>query len=253
MELTDPQWDAISPFFNLERKRKLNLRQVMNALLYVVRTGCQWRNLPPQWPNWQAVYYYFDKWKNNGLFEKINRIVNQLDRKQEGREEYPSIFSIDSQSVKLSPRIFEDRGIDANKKVNGRKRQLLVDSGGRLWAAHAHAGNIGDGPAALLLIPHILYYSDRLEKIYGDQAYNGVFAEKVNEFGFDFEKASRPESAKGFVPVAKRWVVERSISWTNYFRRLVKDYEYTTSSSVAWLYLANTQLMLQRIGTSNQT
>ena len=124
MELTDPQWDAISPFFNLERKRKLNLRQVMNALLYVVRTGCQWRNLPPQWPNWQAVYYYFDKWKNNGLFEKINRIVNQLDRKQEGREEYPSIFSIDSQSVKLSPRIFEDRGIDANKKVNGRKRQL---------------------------------------------------------------------------------------------------------------------------------
>ena len=81
----------------------------------------------------------------------------------------------------------------------------------------------------------------------------GGFAEKVNEFGFDFEKASRPESAKGFVPVAKRWVVERSISWTNYFRRLVKDYEYTTSSSVAWLYLANTQLMLQRIGTSNQT
>lgn len=189
----------------LKRKRKLDLRVVMDALLYIARTGCQWRNLPSDCPHWQALYWYFDKWKANGLFEKVNRALNQLDRKQHGREEYPSVFCIDSQSVKLSPMIFEHRGIDAHKKVNGRKRQLLVDSEGRLWAAHVHAADIGDGSAALALIPDIVYQSDRLEKIYGDQAYNGVFAKKVRELGFDFEKASRPESSKGFVPIAKRW------------------------------------------------
>jgi transposase len=118
----------------------------MNALLFIVRTGCQWRNLPSKWPNWQAVYYYFDKWKTNGLLEKINKALNKLNRKLQGRDEWPSILCIDSQSVKLSPMIYENRGVDANKKVNGRKRQLLVDSSGRLWAAHVHAVNVGDGP-----------------------------------------------------------------------------------------------------------
>jgi hypothetical protein len=109
--------------------------------------------------------------------------------------------------------IFENRGTDANKKINGQKRQLLpgrraVDSGGRLWFAHTHAANLGDGPAGLFLAADILCFDERLKKIYGDQAYNGVFANKIKEFGIDFEKASRPESVKGFVPVAKRWVVE---------------------------------------------
>jgi len=103
LELTDPQWNAISIFFNLKRRRRLDLREVMNALLFIVRTGCQWRNLPSQWPHWQAVYYYFDKWKTNGLLEKINQALNKMDRKINGREEYPSILCIDSQSVKLSP------------------------------------------------------------------------------------------------------------------------------------------------------
>ena len=124
MELTDPQWDAISPFFNLERKRKLNLRQVMNALLYVVRTGCQWRNLPPQWPNWQAVYYYFDKWKNNGLFEKINRIVNQLDRKQEGREEYPS-FLLTVKALSSRREFLKIEELMQTKKLMGAKDSCL--------------------------------------------------------------------------------------------------------------------------------
>jgi transposase len=252
-ELSDPQWNAISPFFDLKRRRKLDLRQVVNALLYINRTGVQWRNLPPHWPHWQAVYYYFDQWKMNGVLEKVNLALNQLDRRQQGREPWPSIFCIDSQSVKLSPMIFEHRGTDAHKKVNGRKRQFLVDSAGRLWAAHVHPAQQGDGPAGLAMVPSILFLSERLEKVYGDQAYNGVFAKELISWGFTFEKASRAESAKGFVPVAKRWVVERSISWTNFFRRLVKDYEYTVSSSVAWLYLANIQVMLQRIPSAYQT
>ena len=247
-KLTDSQWDAISPFLNLKRKRKHDLRQIINIILWLLRTGGQWRNLPQEWPNWQAVYYYFDQWKQDGTFERINTALNQLDRQRVGKEAYPSVLCIDSQSVKLSPMIWEYRGIDANKLVNGRKRQLVVDTQGRLWVANVHAANQADGPAAISLIGDILWrVGERLEKVYGDQSYNGVFAKALSDCSIDFEKASRPESAQGFVPVAKRWVVERSISWTNFFRRIVKDYEYTLLSSVSWLYLANIQLMLQRI------
>ncbi|OJV21912.1 MAG: IS5 family transposase [Dyadobacter sp. 50-39] len=244
--LTDPQWTAISGFLDLKRKRKHDLRTIMDALLYIVRTGCQWRNLPSCFPKWQSVYWYFDRWKKNNMLAEINVFLNQLDRKANEKDENPSVFCIDSQSVKLSPMIFEKRGLDANKKVNGRKRQLLVDTDGRIWFAHVHAANEPDGSAALGFSADILCQNERLEKIYGDQAYNGVFARKMKEFNIKFEKASRPESAKGFVPVAKRWVIERSIAWTNFFRRIVKDYEYTVSSSVAWIILANIQLMLQR-------
>ena len=251
--LTDYQWAAISPFFNLQRKRKAELRQVMNAILWLLRTGCQWRNLPDEWPNWQAVYYYFQQWKTNGTFERINITLNQLDRQREGRDPNPSALCIDSQSrsadaVKLAPFICEFRGIDANKRVNGRKRQFVVDTQRRLWAADVHAANKGEGPAAVEVIGAILWGAgERLEKIYGDQAYNGVFRKALANWSIDFEKASRSESEKGFVPVAKRWVVERSVGWTNFFRRLVKDYEYTLSSAINWLYLANIQIMLQRI------
>jgi len=246
--LTDSQWDAISPFFNLKRKRKHDLRQIIDSILWLLRTGCQWRNLPAEWPHWQAVYYYFQQWKTNGTFERINIKLNQLDRQREGRDPNPSALCIDSQSVKLAPFICEFRGIDANKRVNGRKRQLVVDTQGRLWAADVHAANEGDGPGALWLIRDILWSAgERLEKVYGDQAYNGVFRKGLDKWSIDFEKASRAESQRGFVPIAKRWVVERSIAWTNFFRRLVKDYEYTLSSSVNWLYLANIQIMLQRI------
>lgn len=246
--LTDPQWAAISAFFNLTRKRKVDLRQTVDAILWLLRTGTQWRNLPPKWPHWQAVYYYFDQWKSTGTFERMNLALNQLDRQREGREANPSVLCIDSQSVKLAPFICEYRGMDANKRVNGRKRQLVVDTQGRLWAADVHAANIGDGPGAMEVIGDILWgASERLEKVYGDQAYNGVFKEALAAWSIEFEKASRAESTKGFVPVAKRWVVERSIAWTNFFRRLVKDYEYTLSSAKNWLYLANIQIMIQRI------
>jgi transposase len=249
--LTDPQWAAISHFFNLKRKRKHDLRQMLNIILWLLRTGCQWRNLPEEWPNWQAVYYYFEQWSQDGTFERINLALNQLDRKQVGKEAFPSVLCIDTQSVKLNPMIFEHRGTDANKRINGRKRQLVVDTQGRLWVAAVHPANQADGPAAVSLIGELLWRAgERLEKVYGDQSYNGIFAKALAEWSIDFEKASRPESVQGFVPVAKRWVVERSIAWTNYFRRITKDYEYTLVSSVSWLYLANIQIMLQRIQTS---
>ena len=246
--LTDPQWAAISPFFDLKRKRKHDLRQIINIILWLLRTGCQWRNLPDCWPAWQAVYYYFDIWKQDGTVERINAALNELDRKRVGKMPTPSLVCIDSQSVKLHPMICENRGLDPNKRINGRKRHLVVDSQGRLLVAHVHAAHEADGPAGCRLVSGVLWrVGERLEKVMGDQAYNGVFADELAHWSIDFEKASRPQSAQGFVPVAKRWVVERTIAWTNFFRRIVKDYEYTASSSVSWLYLANIQIMLQRI------
>lgn len=236
----------------------MDLRNVVDGLFYILRTGCQWRNLPQCYPHWQAIFWrsaarYYSKWKKGDVLSEINTALNKLDRKNNGRDENPSIFSIDSQSVKLAPMISEDRGIDANKKVNGRKRQLLVDSGGRLWFARAHAANLPDGAAALAFMPEIICQDERLVKIYGDQAYAGVFAKEIEKYDIKLEKAAKPESTKGFVPIAKRWVVERTIAWSNFFRRIVKDYEYTTSSSVGWLYLANIQIILQRIHPICQT
>lgn len=250
--LSDYQWAAISPFFNLQRKRTHDLRQVMDAILWLLRTGTQWRNLPDKWPHWQAVYYYFDRWKTNGTFEQMNIRLNQVDRKNQGRDPNPSALCVDSQSVKLAPFSCEFRGLDPHKCVNGRKRQLVVDTQGRLWAADVQAANTHDGPGGIAVIRALLWGAgERLEKVYGDQAYNGVFRKALADWSIDFEKAARAESERGFVPVAKRWVVERSIAWTNFFRRLVKDYEYTLSSSINWLYLANIQIMLQRISSQS--
>ena len=192
-ELTDSQWAAISPFFNLKRKRRHDLRTVMNALLYMVRAGCQWRNLPQNFPPWRAVNYYFEQWKVDGRLGFINDRLNQVDRLLEDRAAFPSLMCIDSQSVKLSPMIFEDRGIDANKKVNGRKRQLLVDTGGRIWRVYVHAAHQHDGPSGSLLFEDSSSFDHRLEKILGDDAYRGVFAQKVAEKGFVFEKAEQPK------------------------------------------------------------
>ena len=251
--LTDSQWAAISPFFPLQRKRKHDLRRIVNTILWLLRTGCQWRNLPYEDLPWQSVYYYFQRWKADGTFELVNMALNKVDRLQAHREVFPSVVCVDSQSVKLAPMIWEERGLDVHKRVNGRKRQLLVDTQGRLWVASVHGAHQPDGRGAIPLITSLLWRTgERLEKVYGDQAYNGVFAGALSDWSIDFEKASRPESAQGFIPVAKRWVVERTIAWTNFFRRLVKDYEYTVSSSVSWLYLANIQIMLQRLQLRNQ-
>ncbi|WP_228724272.1 transposase [Spirosoma sp. KUDC1026] len=121
--LTDAQWDAISPFFALQRKRKHDLRRIVNIILWLLRTGGQWRNLPFDDLPWQSVYYYFDRWKHNGIFEQINAALNQLYRQRVGKESLPSVVCIDShraagRSVKLAPMIWEERGLDAHKRVN---------------------------------------------------------------------------------------------------------------------------------------
>ena len=251
-ELTDSQWGEISEFFDIKRKRKHSLRVVVNALLYMVRTGCQWRNLPTTYPHWRAVNYYFEKWKRDGTIQKINDALNQRDRLESGKEGLPSLMCIDSQSVKLHPMIFEDRGIDANKKVNGRKRQLLVDSDGRIWQVLVHAANLHDGVASCSIFEHVKHISKRIQKIVGDAAYEKTFAEKVAENGYEFECGAKPETTQGFVPITHRWVVERTIAWTNFFRRIVKDYEYSVKSSETWVLLANISIICNRLKPNSE-
>ena len=255
-KLTDSQWTAISDIFT-KRKRTLCLKEVVNALLYMVRVGCQWRNLPKEYPKWTAVNYYFECWKVDGTFEKINLRLNQLDRQKELRASTPSLLCVDSQSIKLSPMIEKDRGTDGNKFVNGRKREYLVDTGGRLWVAVVHAANIADGKGALPLLDKLDFITERLEKFLGDTSYNKIFADAVEKAGYLFEKSARfteidktmeqPKKGKKFVVESKRWVIERSFAWTNFYRRITKDYERTVESSVSWLLLANSTIMLQRI------
>ena len=194
--------------FRLERKHKINLRDLFNAILWIARTGVQWRNLDDRFPDWQAVYYYFDKWKKKGIFEKVNIVLNILERIQSGRQPSPSLGVVDSQSVKLAPMIFEHRGTDGHKKVNGRKRQVLVDVPGRIWKAHVHAANMHDSPNGVPLLENIRPTMPLLKKILGDNSYRKTFGNAAEKLGLKFEVPVREKGQKGFVVEAKRWVVE---------------------------------------------
>jgi transposase len=246
-ELTDSQWQFIQDFLPVQASKKHDLRVIMNAILWIVRTGTQWRNLDSKYPKWQSVYYHFYRWSRNGTFENINHALNKLARLQAGRAALPSLMCVDSQSVKLSPFIAEHRGTDANKKVNGRKRQAAVDTLGLLWAVKVHAAHQADSRLGCQIWTKLMPVSERLEKVLIDSSYQGCFTQIADSMGLATEIAARPETAQGFVPVKQRWVVERSFAWTNFFRRIVKDYEYTKESSEAMLLLANTTIVLNKL------
>ena len=246
--LTDNRWNIIKQFLNWQRKRKLNLRLVFDAILYVTRSGIQWRNLSKKdYPDWQAIYYYFDKWKKDGTLEKINLALNRLEREQKGRKPTPSLALVDSQSIKLMPMIYEHRGTDGHKKVNGRKRHILVDTQGRIYSTFVHAANLHDSPQGVNLLENLFLYNDRLEAILGDKTYRGTFAQAVRDAGLKFSTPQRLAGTRGFVVEAKRWVVERSFAWLNFYRRLVVDYEHTPQSASAFIILANISMVISKI------
>jgi transposase len=247
-ELSDSQWEFIKQYLPVQRKRKYDLREVTNSILKVLRTGVQWRNLDQKYPPWQIIYYYFRTWKKNGILLSINTNLNKKERVSQGKSSTPSLICIDSQSIKVAPFIKEEKGVDGNKRINGRKRHILVDTLGLTWAVIVHAANIHDGTRSHLLVEHVLGYLPRLKKILVDDAYKKNFIPWVedNIMGLEVEVSSKPPSAQGFVPVKWRWVNERSFGWYNFFRRLSKDYEKTVQSSEAWLLWANIQILLNR-------
>ena len=246
-ELTDSQWEVMKEVFNHQRKRKHNLREVVNALLFILRTGIQWRNLPRNYPKWTIIYYYFRHWQKDGTIEVLNLYLFELERQAWGKDSTPSQISIDSQSVKSVPMVKQARGLDPFKKVNGRKRHIVVDTLGLVFDANIAAANSADAVegAEIMKRNHGLW--NRLIKVLVDGAYQGQFLQWVREnTEAVVEVASRPPTQQGFVPIRWRWVVERTFAWFNFYRRLSKDYEKTTESSKAWLLLANCSVIINR-------
>ncbi|NME70696.1 IS5 family transposase [Flammeovirga aprica JL-4] len=246
--MTDLQWKVIEVFLENNKPRKLCLRMVMNAILNITRTGSQWRNLDSRFPNWQSVYYYFSKWKKDGTLKLIMCELSILDRGLSHRELEPSLIAVDSQSIKLAPMLNVARGVDGNKKINGRKRHIAVDCGGRLFAVYVGPANEHDGHAGLELLSQVESVSSRLEVIRADKAYGGTFKKSAKYFDWKVDTTQSPPSKdRGFVPENHRWQVERSFAWLNGYRRLSKDYERDPASSEAFISLAFINMMLARI------
>lgn len=247
-ELSDSQWEVLKEILPHQRKRKHNLRSVVNAILWLHRVGGQWRNLPGNFPPWKTVYYYFYRWSRHGIWQKLNEWLVGLERTYQNKEVQASLVCVDSQSVKAGPFVSQEKGIDGNKKVNGRKRHILVDTLGLILGVVVSAANKADGQMGICLLRECKSQFVRLRKILVDGVYAGTFAEiAASEFGLEVEISSRPPTSRGFVPIKKRWVNERTFGWFNFYRRLDKDHEKSTKSSESMILLLNTQVILGRM------
>lgn len=249
-ELTDSQWEVIKDFLPIQRKRKYNLRTITNAIFWILRTGSQWRNMESKFPKWQIVYYYFRRWTLDGTIETMNSELIHLARREVGKQADASLQIIDSQSVKIVPFVSEEVGIDGHKKINGRKRHLLVDTLGLIHGVLVHSANQFDGSQGANLIERFFYRTGRLKKIIADSAYRGKFVEAIASLfngEVQVEITSQDKKSKNFEVIPKRWIVERTITWTNFFRRLAKDYEKTVESSVSMIFLMNCQVIISRL------
>jgi putative transposase len=221
--LSDGAWKAIKPLLpspRVGRPRELSLRQIINAILYVLKTGCQWRQLPRDFPPWSAVYYYFRCWRLDGTWIRIHDTLRARLRQRSGRHKHPSAGCLDSQSVKTTA-IPGARGYDAGKKINGRKRHILVDTLGLLLVVLVTAASVQDRDGARQLLRHLPGPCKKLRKIWVDGGYSGRLVDWVAErFRFVLAVVLRPKESRRFVLLPRRWVVERTFGWLNLSRRL---------------------------------
>lgn len=255
-DLTDKQWELIRALLPLERKGpgrplELDMREVINSIIYVVRTGCQWENLPHDYPNYNSVYYHYRKWCRDGTWQAVNDALRQQERQQRGRNVQPSAAILDSQSVKTTEAGGE-RGYDAGKKVNGRKRHILVDTVGNLIEVVVHAANIQDRDGAKLLFDKLSQaVIEHLQKVWADGAYRGQLIDWVQEhLQILLEIVETEPDQEGFQVLPKRWIVERTLAWLGRYRRLSKDYERCLLSSEGVIYIASIHTMLKRLAVA---
>jgi putative transposase len=252
-DLTDAQFALLEPLLPRPKRTgrpPANLRQVLNAILYLVRTGCQWRMLPKDFPPWSTVHTWYRRWRTAGTWERLHEALRQQARRQGGRNPSPRSSAIDSQSVKAAGQ-GGDKGFDAGKKVSGRKRHIWVDSMGLLLAVLVTAADVPDARAACDLLGggRLWEELDRLEVVYADSQYRaGYLQEDVFDLApFRLHVVSRPAGAAGFVKLPQRWVAERTFAWLGRSRRLFKDCERDPASSEAMIQVSMIHLMLRRL------
>jgi putative transposase len=251
-DLNDDEWQIIKPLIPPAkpggRPRDTDMREVLNGIFYVLRSGCAWRLLPHDLPPWQTVYHYFRQWKGDGTWESMNQTLRIRLRMADGREAEPSAAIMDSQSVKTTD-VKGIRGYDAAKQVKGRKRHILVDTMGLLLVVLVHAGNIQERDGARLLLNKAEGCFTRLRLIWADAGYSGeAMIDWVRDTcGWILEIVKRDKGVKGFQVLPRRWVVERTFAWFGDYRRLSKDYEVLTDTSEAMIYAAMVRLMVRRL------
>ena len=266
-DLSDAQWAILEPLIPPAkpggRPRSVNMRQILNGIFYVLRSGGAWRLLPHEYPAWSTVYDYFRKWRNEGVWERMVATLRERLRLQAGRQPTPSAGIIDSQSVKTTER-GGPHGYDGGKKVNGRKRHLLVDTMGLLLKVVVHVANLQDREGVKLLLGPVKGQFERMEKGWVDQAYSGTGKTWIEQqMHWTVEVVERSPRRgwimtedqglvwvrlpKTFEHLPRRWVVERTFGWIGRYRRMSKDYEYLTTSSEAMVYLTMLRLMLARL------
>jgi putative transposase len=257
-DLTDDQWALLVPFMPAPAKTgrpRADLRAVTNGILYLVRSGCQWRLLPRCFPPWSTVHTWYRRWRTDGTLQAVHDALWRRCRVQAGRDESPASSAVDSQSVKAAGQGGE-KGYDAGKKVAGRKRHLWVDSLGLLVAVLVTGAGTHDARAACDLLHRRRWDEElpRLRVVYADSMYRAeCLHEEVFSFApFELHVVTRPEGSEGFVKLPQRWVVERTIAWLGRSRRLSKDVERLPESSEAMVRLSMTHLMLRRLAPTRR-
>lgn len=257
-DLTDEQWALVSPLLSREgqrgRPQTYDLRRVFNGCVYILNAGCSWRHLPKDaYPPWPCVYKHYRHWLELNLFETLTLTLNRAVRVAAERKETPSTGIVDAHSLK-SQHGGEAIGFDGNKKIRGRKNQLLTDTLGLIWGVHTHAANLSDTREVIPLLNRSLQTLETIQRLYLDKGYRGTGVDHVEELDLT---AIVPENglgtqAKGFKPVAVRWRVERSIAWITRFRRLANSYERTIKSCVAFTWLAGCLIALGKLTGGRQ-
>lgn len=242
----------VSPSSPTGRPRSVNIMRVIQAILYVLVSGCAWRLLPNEYPPYSTVYYYFRKWRIDGSWKRIHDHLVQWVRVMENRVPSPSAASLDSQTVPTAVMVHEAVGYDGGKHIKGRKRFTLVDTLGLLIAVRVVAGNVPERVGAKQLLHQVHQERQRLPRlarIWVDGGFSGEgFLHSVMDtFRWIVEVVLRPEGAQGFVLLPKRWTVERTYGWLHWCRRLNVDYERLPASSEAFIYIAMIRLMLRRL------
>ena len=258
-DVSDARWALIGPKLEDWRRQRLerrptppeelaDLRSVWNAILYVNRTGIAWKYLPHDFPPPGTVYYYYAAWRDEDIFKQLNTDLTALARQQAGRQAEPTAAIVDTQSVKTSTDVpTSSQGIDANKKIVGRKRTIVTDTLGLLLAVVVLAASATDNNAGILAISQAKADHPAIVKTWVDTGFKNKFIEHAATLGIDAEVVPRNQQVRGFSVTPRRWVVERTIGWLMFHRRLARDYETLDQSSEAMIHIAMIDNVSKRI------